>query len=81
MACDVATLMSDACDNDLAQAAYSEPMFRALVLQLLYNQFGNGETLSQLLSDACDNGFLQAAANEQEYRALELQMLCVASGG
>lgn len=81
MACDVATVFTDACSNGLAQAALNEAEWRALVLQLLYVTSGSSDSISTLLSNACDNGFLKAAQNEQQFRALELQLLCVATGG
>lgn len=81
MACDITTLLADGCTNEFVQAAENEVLFRALVLQLLYNTTGSTDDLGTLLSSACDNGFLQAAQDEQLYRALELQLLCVATGG
>lgn len=35
--CDRASLLIDACSNGFLQAASNEPMYRALVLQLLCN--------------------------------------------
>lgn len=81
MACDAATLFTNACSNDLAEAAGNEVQFRALMLQLLYVKSGSTKTLAELMTDACTNGFTQAAGNEQQFRALELQLLCVLTGG
>jgi len=37
MACDIDSLEIDACANGFWQAAYNEPLYRALVLQMLCN--------------------------------------------
>jgi len=81
MACDISTLSTDACANDIAKAAYNEPQWRALVLQLLYETSGSTDDIATLNASACSNGFAQAALNEPQFRALELQLLCVATGG
>lgn len=41
-ACDLPTLLSDACSNRFKQAAQDEVMFRALMLQLLCNVSSSG---------------------------------------
>lgn len=81
MACDAATLFTQACTAEFADAAQNEQQFRALVLQLLYVTSGSSSRISELMESACINGFTQAAQNEQEFRALELQLLCVITGG
>lgn len=81
MACDIDTLITDACSNELMQAGQNEAQWRGLVLQLLYTISGSSDDIETLLASACDNGFLQAAQNERQFRALELQLLCVATGG
>ena len=45
MACDAATLKTDACTNGLLQASSDEELFRALLLQLMCN-LSNGAVLT-----------------------------------
>jgi hypothetical protein len=81
MACDVTTLLSDACDNGFLPLAGNEVLSRAVILQLFQDAAGGTETEAELLTQACDNGFLQVAGNEQLFRAILLQLFCNVSGG
>ncbi len=81
MACDVSTLLSDACDNEFLKLAANESLSRAIILQLFYNAAGGTETEAELYQQACDNGFAQVAANEQQFRYILLQLLCNSGGG
>lgn len=81
MACDAQALFEDACTADFVAAAQNEALFRALVLQMLYEASGSTATLAELEASACTNGFMQVAQNEQQYRAIELQLLCQITGG
>jgi hypothetical protein len=81
MACDVSSLLSDACDNGFMPLAGDEQLSRAVILQLFYNAAGGTETESELLSQACDNGFWTIAQDEFMFRQILLQLLCDSSGG
>lgn len=81
MACDAQALFNEACTAEFAAAAQNEVMFRALVLQMLYEASGSTDTLAELEASACTNGFDKVAQNEPLYRAIELQLLCQITGG
>lgn len=80
MACDVSTLLNDACDNGFLKIAQNETLSRGVILQLFYDTYGNAETLDELIEQACTNSYLQVSQNETMWRYLVLQNLCNLGG-
>lgn len=74
--CNLATLLTSACDNDFMGVAQNENLSRGIILQLLYNIADGGETEEELYAQACSNGFQNAAQNEGQFREIVLQLLC-----
>lgn len=75
-ACDIATLLSDACDNDFMGLAHNEFASRAIILQLMSQAAGGTETEDELYSQACENGFTKVAQDEVQFRTVLLQLFC-----
>jgi len=80
MACDVSSLLSDACDNGFLKVAQNEALSRGILLQLYYEAAGETATYSELLQQACDNGFMAVAQNETQWRFVLLQLFCNTGG-
>jgi len=80
MACPVESLLEDACANGFLQAAQDEIQWRRVMLELLYDASGGGETLAELMEQACANGFTKVAQDEAQWRRIFLQALCNLTG-
>lgn len=79
-ACDIATLLTSACDNDFMGVAEDGVLSRAVILQLLYDLAGESATEAELMEQACSNGFAKVAHDESLFRATALQLLCNLGG-
>jgi hypothetical protein len=80
MACEVPSLLEEACGNGFLQLAKNEVEWRATVLQLFYMASGGNETYDELWEQVCTNGYDSVAQNEKLWRATLLQLFCDSGG-
>ncbi len=80
MACDVSSLITNACDNGFLKLAQNETLSRGIILQLFYDASGGAETEAELVTQACSNGFYKVAQNETQWRYVLLQLFCNIGG-
>jgi len=74
MACDVQTLLEDACTNEFRALAENRQLSQGVILQLAYQAAGGGESLDDLYAQACANGFNKL--NPKQWRSALLSVLC-----
>ena len=80
MACDIESLLTDACTNEFLKIAQNETQSRYLILQLFYQATGGTETFEELWAQVCTNNFDKVAQNETQFRYVLLQLLCDSGG-